>query len=95
MNNTQNTAWTKTQDTMPEVGQKVVVFLWMDETVSQAWWNGEHYVLAAPNEEGKLTIYEVLPFAISHWHEMPTMPHLSSTQTNHQWDEHPQLKVVH
>jgi hypothetical protein len=92
--NTAKLEWTKTQQQMPEVGQKVVVFLWMDETVSQAWWNGKHFVLAAANEEGIVAIYEVLPVAVSHWQFMPENPTISKSANNHKWD-HTLIEAVH
>lgn len=69
--------WIETQDHMPDVGQKVIVYLWMDKTVNQAWWNGEYYVLVAADEHGQVQIYQVLPEAISHWCTMPKHPALS------------------
>lgn len=92
--NTEKLEWTETKDQMPEVGQKVVVFLWMDEAVYQAWWNGKHYVLVAANEEGAISIYEVLPVAISHWQHMPEIPKVADAVNNDQW-EHIQTGTVH
>lgn len=84
--NTEKLEWTETKDQMPEVGQKIVVFLWMDEAVYQAWWNGEHFVLAAANEEGAVKVYQVLPVAISHWQHMPEMPKVANTTQEYTWD---------
>ncbi|MBL4638361.1 MAG: DUF551 domain-containing protein [Proteobacteria bacterium] len=92
--NTEKLEWTETKDQMPEVGQKVVVFVWRDEAVYQAWWNGEHYVLVAANEEGKVTIYEVLPIAISHWQQMPETPVVANAVNNNQW-EYFQASTIH
>ena len=69
--------WTETKSQMPTIGQKVVVYLWMDKTVNQAWWNGEHYILVAADEQGQVQVYQVLPEAISHWCKMPKQPELN------------------
>jgi len=87
MNNKQKLEWTETKEQMPDVGQKIVVCLWMDETVSQAWWNGEHYVLAAADDQGIVTIYKVLPIAISHWCSLPDLPTNCNSVANQQWGE--------
>ena len=81
--NTEKLEWSKTQQQMPTIGQKVIVFLWMDDSVSQAWWNGEHFILAATNDKGIIAIYEVLPVAVSHWQAMPEIPTLTSSAGNH------------
>ncbi|OUR73315.1 hypothetical protein A9Q78_04120 [Methylophaga sp. 41_12_T18] len=94
MNNKQKLEWTETKDQMPDVGQKIIVFLWMDETVSQAWWNGEHYVLAAADEQGIVTIYKVLPIAISHWSSMPELPITSNSVDDSAWQQQP-AQTVH
>ncbi len=70
--------WTETQELMPSVGQKVIVYLWMDKTVNQAWWNGEHYILVAADEQGQVQVYQVHPKAISHWCTMPEHPQLAN-----------------
>jgi len=92
--NTEKLEWTETKDQMPEVGQKVVVFVWRDEAVYQAWWNGEHYVLVAANEEGKVSIYEVLPIAISHWQQMPATPVVANAINNDHWENF-QANTIH
>ncbi len=76
--NTSSLRWTSTQDQMPVIGQKILAFLWMDKAVCQAWWNGEHYIVAAADEQGRVIIYQVLPVAISHWQTMPEVPNMSS-----------------
>ena len=53
--------WTETKDQTPPLGQKVLVFVWRDETVCQAWWNREHYLLVAADEQGIVNIYHVYP----------------------------------
>jgi hypothetical protein len=68
---------------MPEVGERVMVFMWMDNAVYQAWWNGEHYVLAAADAEGTVNIYKVLPEAITHWQPLPLQPSSSKAVKKH------------
>jgi hypothetical protein len=48
--------WTDTKDQTPSQGQKVLVFVWRDETVCQAWWNGEHSLLVAADEQGLVNV---------------------------------------
>lgn len=79
--------WIKTKHRMPAMGQKVVVYLWMDKVVNQAWWNGEKYILVAANEEGVVSVYEVLPEAISHWQLMPDLPSELNDYATEQWEE--------
>lgn len=79
--------WIQTKDRMPKMGQKVLVYLWMDKAVNQAWWNGENYILAAANEEGIVAVYEVKPEAISHWQLMPDMPVESNDNDVEQWED--------
>ena len=59
--NIQPQDWTETKDQTPSLGQKVLVFVWRDETVCQAWWNREHYLLVAADEQGIVNIYHVYP----------------------------------
>lgn len=79
--------WIQTKDRMPAIGQKVVVYLWMDKAVNQAWWNGEKYVLVAANEAGIVSVYEVLPEAISHWQLMPELPTELNDSATQQWED--------
>ena len=79
--------WIQTKDRMPKMGQKVVVYLWMDKAVNQAWWNGEKYFLVAANEEGIVSVYEVLSEAISHWQLMPDMPAELHDTAAEQWED--------
>jgi len=85
--------WTETKHTMPSIGEKVVVYLWMDKTVNQAWWNGEHYIVVAADEEGQVQIYQVQATAISHWQNMPERP--AHANNVHIMDETRQYGVMH
>jgi len=85
--------WTETKNTMPSVGEKVVVYLWMDKSVNQAWWNGESYVLVAADEEGLVQVYQVQPSAISHWQAMPEIPEVANNV--HFMHEDKQYGVMH
>lgn len=70
--------WIQSADQMPEVGKKILVVIWRDKTVCQAWWNGEYFVLVAADQQGIIQVYQVLPEAISHWCDMPALPSASN-----------------
>lgn len=75
--------WIKATDQMPAVGKKILAVAWRDNTVCQAWWNGENYVLVAADEQGAIQVYQVLPAAISYWCKMPKAPAISNNL--HEW----------
>jgi len=78
----QQQEWTETKEQTPTLGQKILVFVWRDESVCQAWWNGEHYLLVAADKQGIVNVYQVPPISISHWREMPEMPSMSHNVHN-------------
>lgn len=85
--------WTQTKSQMPDVGKKVLAFVWRDKTVCQAWWNGENYILVAADEQGCVQIYQVLPAAISHWRDMPELPEAANNV--HAMVEHQLTATMH
>jgi hypothetical protein len=85
--------WTETTESSPSIGQKILVFVWRDETVCQAWWNGEHYILVAADEQGLVNIYQVPPNSISHWQNMPENPAIPNNI--HDISEHKHAASVH
>jgi hypothetical protein len=85
--------WTETTEHSPTIGQKILVFVWRDETVCQAWWNGKHYILVAADEQGLVNIYQVPPNSISHWQNMPENPAMSNNI--HDMSAHKQAASVH
>lgn len=70
--------WIPATIKMPAIGKKILGFVWRDKTVCQAWWNGEHYVLVAADEQGLIQVYQVPLTAISHWCHMPEVPAIST-----------------
>ena len=74
--------WTETKNKMPAIGKKILVFVWRDETVCQAWWNGEHYLLVAADKHGLVNVYQAPPTSISHWQNMPEIPAMSNNIHN-------------
>jgi len=87
--------WTETKDQTQSLGQKVLVFVWRDETVCQAWWNGEHYLLVAADEQGLVNVYQVPPISISHWRTMPDMPAMTNSNNVHHISEHKRSALMH
>jgi hypothetical protein len=74
--------WIKATDQMPVISKKILAFVWRDNTVCQAWWNGDYYVLVAADEQGAIQVYHVLPAAISHWCSMPEAPAVLNNMNN-------------
>ena len=42
--------WTQATNQMPAVGKKILAFVRRDKTVCQAWWNGEHFLVATDEQ---------------------------------------------
>ena len=69
-----NIEWVKSSDQTPEAGIKILVYVWRDNAVCQAWFTSETYAITSADEDGIIQVYEVKPDAISHWQAMPLPP---------------------